>query len=350
MVALMTGYALVCQGVRISVSNVAAKAKGRKTTIATKGANQMKDNIIELFGVPQMRQLLSLQLEHEGIKLEGFVSTCEQGCGRRTGDRQAPAASVCTQTEPLHPACIRQPCEALHPESVGAMFLVCFLFVSRNTLPCNLTSVACRQYLFVNKRPVDLFKLTRTVNETYHKYNPQQLPMLVLNITIDPSTYDVNVTPDKRTILLHNMPELQQALAGQLDAIYEPRSRCGGNVDLSGGNADPLVQSLSQSRLQFERLEAEPQPASAAEPESEQIEELLTDSSLAGACSEPAQRRSRARNSQQAVPQTDGESIKAAEDTEEYSDEYVPSDADADADEGVALGNGGVLLAANMPA
>ena len=38
-----------------------------------------------------------------------------------------------------------------------------------------------RQYVFINKRPCDMPKLTRLVNEVYHVFNRNQYPFLVLN-------------------------------------------------------------------------------------------------------------------------------------------------------------------------
>lgn len=45
-------------------------------------------------------------------------------------------------------------------------------------------SSADRQFLFVNKRPCDLLKVSRVVNEVYHMYNRHQYPFVVLNISL----------------------------------------------------------------------------------------------------------------------------------------------------------------------
>ena len=41
-----------------------------------------------------------------------------------------------------------------------------------------------RQYIYINKRPCDMPKLTRLVNEVYHMFNRNQYPFLVLNIDL----------------------------------------------------------------------------------------------------------------------------------------------------------------------
>ena len=41
-----------------------------------------------------------------------------------------------------------------------------------------------RQFLFVNRRPCDLSKVSRLLNEVYHSYNRHQFPFAVLDISL----------------------------------------------------------------------------------------------------------------------------------------------------------------------
>ena len=45
-------------------------------------------------------------------------------------------------------------------------------------------SSADRQFLFINKRPCDLIKVSRMVNEVYHMYNRNQYPFIMLDISL----------------------------------------------------------------------------------------------------------------------------------------------------------------------
>ena len=45
-------------------------------------------------------------------------------------------------------------------------------------------SSADRQFLFINKRPCDLMKVSRMVNEVYHMYNRNQYPFIMLDISL----------------------------------------------------------------------------------------------------------------------------------------------------------------------
>ena len=65
-------------------------------------------------------------------------------------------------------------------------------------------SCADRQYYFINGRPCDPSKVSKLVNEIYHTYNRNQYPSVVLNITTQSSEIDINVTPDKRQLMVAN--------------------------------------------------------------------------------------------------------------------------------------------------
>jgi len=42
------------------------------------------------------------------------------------------------------------------------------------------------------------------VNEVYHSYNRNQYPCVVLNIITQAGEIDINVTPDKRQLMINN--------------------------------------------------------------------------------------------------------------------------------------------------
>ncbi|KAI3652419.1 hypothetical protein MP228_002744 [Amoeboaphelidium protococcarum] len=73
-------------------------------------------------------------------------------------------------------------------------------------------SSADRQYFYVNRRPVHLPKIARLLNEVWKSQYPQSYPCYVLMFTLPANSYDVNVTPDKRQILLHNEQQILQWL------------------------------------------------------------------------------------------------------------------------------------------
>lgn len=109
-----------------------------------------------------------------------------------------------------------------------------------------------RQFLYINSRPVDYPRFAKVnslgvinvmitptsplliqykiINEVYRQANPGQSAIFILNLTVEtgnlsfhsllssffssimPDSYDVNVTPDKRTIMLHDEASMLDAL------------------------------------------------------------------------------------------------------------------------------------------
>nr|XP_016814136.2 mismatch repair endonuclease PMS2 isoform X3 [Pan troglodytes] len=78
-----------------------------------------------------------------------------------------------------------------------------------------------RQFFFINRRPCDPAKVCRLVNEVYHMYNRHQYPFVVLNISVDSECVDINVTPDKRQILLQEEKLLLAVLKTSLIGMFD---------------------------------------------------------------------------------------------------------------------------------
>ncbi|NP_001393815.1 mismatch repair endonuclease PMS2 isoform w [Homo sapiens] len=64
-------------------------------------------------------------------------------------------------------------------------------------------------------------KVCRLVNEVYHMYNRHQYPFVVLNISVDSECVDINVTPDKRQILLQEEKLLLAVLKTSLIGMFD---------------------------------------------------------------------------------------------------------------------------------
>ena len=78
-----------------------------------------------------------------------------------------------------------------------------------------------RQMFFVNTRPCGLPQVAKVFNEVYKSYNLSQSPFIFANIILDTNAYDVNVSPDKRTILLHDQDELLENLRTSLIELFD---------------------------------------------------------------------------------------------------------------------------------
>ncbi|EDW92089.1 mismatch repair endonuclease PMS2 isoform X1 [Drosophila yakuba] len=196
MCQILQAYCLVTKGVRILCSN--HTPKGAKTVVLqTHGDQEVMANISAIFGARQATELVPLKspfgqgqlseaelradlescadvadttcpqicaedverLNQADFQLEGFISSCRHGAGRSSRDRQ---------------------------------------------------------FFFVNSRPCDPKNIAKVMNEVYHRYNVQQQPFIYLNIVTARSDVDVNLTPDKRQLLINNERILLLALKKSL--------------------------------------------------------------------------------------------------------------------------------------
>lgn len=61
-----------------------------------------------------------------------------------------------------------------------------------------------RQFVYVNRRPLDLVRLAKTINEVWRQLTQVKTatPAFVIDFSLPSEDLDLNVTPDKRTIFL----------------------------------------------------------------------------------------------------------------------------------------------------
>ena len=78
-----------------------------------------------------------------------------------------------------------------------------------------------RQFCFINNRPVDIPKVTRLMNEVWRLFEMKHKPAYILNFMLPPGTFDVNVTPDKRQVLLIDEHRVLEALREATKSLWE---------------------------------------------------------------------------------------------------------------------------------
>uniref|UniRef100_A0A2K5LSM6 Mismatch repair endonuclease PMS2 n=1 Tax=Cercocebus atys TaxID=9531 RepID=A0A2K5LSM6_CERAT len=176
MVQVLQAYCIISAGIRVSCTNQLGQGK-RQPVVCTGGSPSIKENIGSVFG--QKQSFMSfIKLDsvceeyglscsdalHNLFYISGFISQCAHGVGRSSTDRQ---------------------------------------------------------FFFINRRPCDPAKVSRLVNEVYHMYNRHQYPFVVLNISVDSECVDINVTPDKRQILLQEEKLLLAVLKTSLIGMFD---------------------------------------------------------------------------------------------------------------------------------
>ncbi|KAI1497678.1 hypothetical protein F5X99DRAFT_412823 [Biscogniauxia marginata] len=241
-IGVLNQYACIKTGLKFSVSQQPNKGK-RMVLFSTKGNQTTRENIVNVFGSKTLAVLIPLDLKLEleltskpgqrwssendsGVKqihIRGHVSRPAHGEGRQTPDRQ--------------------------------MF-------------------------FVNGRPCGLPQFAKVFNEVYKSYNASQSPFIFADIQLDTDLYDVNVSPDKRTILLHDQTRMLDNLREALATLFEsqdyalPASQLQGpkqtpykkppfsKKDTSVSENGPKPSMLVDDTCRAESVSADPEPSS----------------------------------------------------------------------------------------
>ncbi|KAL1305496.1 hypothetical protein AAFC00_002371 [Neodothiora populina] len=190
--ALLQAYACISTGIRFVVSNQMPKA-GKNVAFSTNMNTNTKDNITNVFGVKTSHALIRLDLRlalrpsRPGFSFQPHATT--------------EAKSDSTSQDVIVQGHVSRP-----------------VFGEGRQAPD-------RQFFFVNSRPCGLPQVAKAFNEAYKSFNVSQSPFIFANLVMDTYAYDVNVSPDKRTILLHDQTELLESLETALLQLFEEQEQ-----------------------------------------------------------------------------------------------------------------------------
>ncbi|KAL9938418.1 hypothetical protein V8E36_003041 [Tilletia maclaganii] len=234
--SVLQAYALIQKGVRMTVYNI-PKSGGRKTVQMSMSANSspsfLLSNVTDLLG-----NKVASTLDVLNLKLELPSAAMSRPRGKKRGrDGAEKEASAASSTGAADSSGDEEDSDASSPQSVEIVGAISKLLPT-----CGRTS-ADRQFFYINGRPWESPKIARIFNEVYRSNNTDRYPMVIANFLLPPATYDVNITPDKRTIFLHLESALQDELRTALGAVL---SRYHGVFSV---NVATQTTRTSQSRL-----------------------------------------------------------------------------------------------------
>lgn len=220
-VAILQGYAVSAVGVRVVCTHVTAAGK-REELICTEGGT-LRENVARIFGGEFARGLFDFKCTVPASKSSALEDNDEN-------DTNESSETVLA---------------GLITKGAGR-------------------SAQDRQLFFLNGRPVDLPRIAKLINTTYHSILGQskqsqrffQYPSFVLTLTAPPGTFDINITPDKRTVLLHNEDAIVDTLKEDLTNAWEPllatfeQSAGGSLLKLSPAGSSGVKRHQPQSQPQ----------------------------------------------------------------------------------------------------
>lgn len=183
-IALLNQYACILTNVKFSVSQQPTKGK-RIILFSTKGNPSTRDNIINIFGAKTLAALIPLDLH---LELQPSGTRPDLRIGEKATPSSHDVRVVGHVSKPVHGEGRQTP---------------------------------DRQMFFVNGRPCSLPQLAKVFNEVYRSYNNSQSPFIFADVQLDTMLYDVNVSPDKRSILLHDQNTLLDTLRVSLSQLFD---------------------------------------------------------------------------------------------------------------------------------
>ncbi|ORY78094.1 hypothetical protein BCR35DRAFT_305273 [Leucosporidium creatinivorum] len=181
-VDLVQSYALIKTGCRFEVKNV---VKGKSSThLQTPPAASVRANFSSIFSPKSLVTMMDLDLDLDVEADKSVLKWSEDRSGR--------------STQVLVKGLVSKP-------TTG-----------------NGRTASNRQFFYVNGRPFAPAKVAKAFNEVYKTFNTGSFPAIVADFQLPPDAYDVNVSPDKRTIFLHSEGNLITALKAALEEIFQP--------------------------------------------------------------------------------------------------------------------------------
>ncbi|SCU85203.1 LAMI_0C10462g1_1 [Lachancea mirantina] len=180
-ISLLQAYALDLENTKLSVWHITSS--GRKTLVLSSAKTQdLPKRILSVLGSSSTQHLDPIELSIDLLARDPLASKSE------VDDPPEPVINV----------------KGL---------------ISKCSIGCGRTSKD-RQFISINKRPVIAPALAKCFNEIYKSFNHNQYPAFFLELSSPTQMIDINVTPDKRTVLLHKEDQVIDQLRDSLNNYF----------------------------------------------------------------------------------------------------------------------------------
>lgn len=185
-ISLLQAYAIIHNGIQFRVSHL--PPSGRKSImLSTNRTAGMEKKIMSIFGSNSVRGLspLNLILDLNPFKLHLFK-------------KYATEINIDKLDYKVH---VR-----------GS--------ISKSSFGCGRNSKD-RQFVYINKRPINYHSIVKCINEVYRSFNNVQYPAFFVDFELSPRLIDVNITPDKRTVVFQHERYVLDVLKDELSKYFE---------------------------------------------------------------------------------------------------------------------------------
>ncbi|XP_014362083.2 mismatch repair endonuclease PMS2 isoform X1 [Papilio machaon] len=227
MTSLLYAYCLISLGVNITCSNQ-SNSNTKSLVVTTQGSISYKDNIASVFGVKQLENLLDIKTEYvPNIKenifkgLSGEVKMSEETINvEDTEIDLSEDSNDAENNEITNTQGSIQSSQKSQGYKNGSPPVELVGYISTCAHGCGRSSTD-RQFYYVNSRPCEPTKIMKLINEIYRQFNPHQYPFVFLNIVLERTLVDVNVTPDKRKLFLAKEKAILDVVKCSISKLFE---------------------------------------------------------------------------------------------------------------------------------
>lgn len=208
-ISFLINYMIISPNIRFTLYNTNSKNNKKTLIMGTKGTSKstILDNVVNIFGSNGAYGLVPIDISVDNmevkfklnqgdfpiekklnVQFKGYISNCSFGLGRSSSDRQ---------------------------------------------------------YLYINGRPILLKKYLKTINEVYKTFNHVQYPVVILNLIINSEFLDINITPDKRIIMIQNEDLINDVLRNEITQFFNNQN----NVIPKSKNSGITVTEQSRNTI-----------------------------------------------------------------------------------------------------
>lgn len=215
-IALIQTYAVISTGVKIIATDI--RNSNQKSVVLTNTGTSVADNIVSLFGAGSLNSLASFTLKVDYKQSRRPLLFREKNSKGRSNDNLSDDERVSARKIDSDDYELEENDEQLTHEESRSINVKGY--VSQPIFGKGRTS-SDRQFMFVNSRPCLLPKFTRAISEIYKQFNSVQIPFILADLSMDTSNYDVNVAPDKKTILIHDEEQIVESLKASFAEFFD---------------------------------------------------------------------------------------------------------------------------------
>ncbi|GMM53835.1 ATP-binding mismatch repair protein [Maudiozyma humilis] len=199
-ITLLQSYAIINENVRFTVHNTTASGK-KNLVFRTNNNETMQKKIFNIFGSSCYQGLIpiALSLDMSDVKEE-------------MEKRQKRYSQIFDSNETKG-----------YITDLSDQYIKVNGYISKCSTGAGYNSKD-RQYIYMNKRPILYPVLNKCFNETFKNFNNEtsvKFPVFFINFEVNPNFIDINVTPDKRTVILNHEDFIVDALRESLVAFFE---------------------------------------------------------------------------------------------------------------------------------